>query len=373
MLATGQEAYEAELNKHMSNIATAAVVFAVIIAIVGGLGMIAGPAAPVLFAFAALLTAYAAYMGVAYLFLSYIVGHLPDRIISTKGVEMYGGTQGTPFTDASKTPADIARIRVWADDVVHGIQVAWHTGAEPQWSVLHGEEVGLCYELPGSGENFPISEKIVLLEGRSGYVVDQLTFCTSANRRMGPIGGKGGSSFILKPEGDMPYFIGFQGRCGRNLDAIGGISSLYGSSQLGGRGGTAFLDKVPVGGRLSKVDIRCGGYIDSIQATYIVDGAPQLGPQFGGNGGELRTLNIGADEYIESIKARVGEFIDGLQFTLRDTKTNATRVWPGVGQFVGGTGGHEDEISAAPGMRVVGFWGRCGLYVDALGISVAKA
>ena len=63
-------------------------------------------------------------------------------------------------------------------------------------------------------------EYISGVEGRSGTLVDQLTFHTNKGRTFGPYGGTGGNAFNF----DLPKdarLVGFYGRSGQAIDQIG--------------------------------------------------------------------------------------------------------------------------------------------------------
>ncbi len=64
------------------------------------------------------------------------------------------------------------------------------------------------------------NEYIVAVSGRSGTLIDQLTFFTNRGRKFGPYGGTGGKPFGIKlPKGAR--MIGFSGRSGQAIDQFG--------------------------------------------------------------------------------------------------------------------------------------------------------
>lgn len=373
-LDAGKEKLQGELAKHMANIGIAQAVLGAVAAILGVIAVMGGPVAAVIAGMlVAVLVVWIGLLQIASTILAAISAYLPDRLVTTHGTTMFGGNYGTPFSDANEGLGEIAAIKIWHDGILHGIQTGW---ADPtrsdgiRWSAIHGSETGNLVRVPSQGI-FATSEKIVQIEGRAGHFVDNIAFVTSSGGRYGPFGGNGGNEFVIVPEGDGTQIVGFQGRCGLNLDAIGGVSQAYGSAQMGGMGGDPFIDKIPTGARLRRLDVRSGLYIDGIKATYASEGKYVVGNHFGGQGGDLHTLEIDKDEDITEIAVRAGGYVDALQFTLQNQATGARRQWPESGPL-GGGGGEMKKLTVPAGKRVIGFWGRSGALIDAIGICVAE-
>jgi hypothetical protein len=63
-------------------------------------------------------------------------------------------------------------------------------------------------------------EYIISVQGRSGTLIDQLTFRTNKRRTFGPFGGTGGNTFNLAVPADSRV-VGFYGRSGQAIDQFG--------------------------------------------------------------------------------------------------------------------------------------------------------
>jgi hypothetical protein len=154
------------------------------------------------------------------------------------------------------------------------------------------------------------------------------------------------------------------------LDAIGLIYTPVGmqvaeSIIAGGRGGTAFSDsKVPLGARVAEVRLWIGDFIDAVQMTYVLPGGRILeGARHGGSGGRPYVFRLETNEYITGISGRYGDNIDSLVI-----QTNRR-----TSQSYGGRGGSRNyRISVPAGYQAVGFTGRAGQYLDAIGLTYAS-
>jgi Jacalin-like lectin domain len=139
----------------------------------------------------------------------------------------------------------------------------------------------------------------------------------------------------------------------------------------GGRGAgdsKQFFEINPPGSEVGVLVIKHGAVIDSIQVLWrpaAAGGQFILGPQIGGNGGQLSIVPLNVGEHITEISGRTGAYVDSLTIV-----TNQGRRF---GRF-GGLGGSEDyDFPGTPGQGpVIGFFGAVGLqpneYVFAIGI-----
>lgn len=276
-----------------------------------------------------------------------------------------GGQGGSPFTDpAIPYDARVLEVHVYAGEMVDSLQMLYaYENGRTQLSARHGG--------PGGRQNvfrLDSDEYIVGISGRYGKYIDALQIHT--NKRTSPLyGGRGGDyDFRIDvPSGN--YAVGFAGRSGDYLDAVGLIYvPFYTSTSLrgvyGGGGGTAFSDtNIPQGARISEVRIYSGNVIDGIQAVYILpDGRSYEGPFHGNRGGRPNVFRLDADEYITGITGRYGDYVDSL--TLRTNK----RTSPSYG----GRGGSKSfSIDVPSGYMAIGFSGRAGKYLDAIGLNSA--
>jgi hypothetical protein len=210
-------------------------------------------------------------------------------------------------------------------------------------------------------------EYITRISGRYGEYIDSIRIQT--NKRTSPVfGGRGGDRDfrIDVPSGNQA--VGFSGRAGDSLDAIGLtylplFSQQAGQTTIaGGSGGSAFSDSgIPQGARISEVRVHAGDAIDSIQAVYVLsDGRSQEGAVHGGRSGTGSSFKLDADEYIIGLSGRCGDQIDSLRI-----QTNK-RTSP----LFGGRGGNRDyRIDVPAGNQAVGFAGRAGDSLDAVGLN----
>lgn len=134
----------------------------------------------------------------------------------------------------------------------------------------------------------------------------------------------------------------------------------------GGLGGEAFDNyTIPEGAHIQAIHIFSGEYINGLQVSYI-DAAGQQGmlPQIGGNTGTHNVLTFGPDEQITAVSGLCDWYIDTLQLhtTRRETDTYGQ---PGTDRPF--------HLAAPAGQAIVGFFGRAGWYLDALGIITRPA
>jgi hypothetical protein len=277
-----------------------------------------------------------------------------------------GGGGGRSFSDL-QAPVDgrVVEVRVQAGDMVDSVQLVYSL---PDGRSLTGPRHG------GSGGRLSVlrldqDEYIIGISGRYGDNIDSIRIHTN-KRTSEPYGGRGGNRDyrIDVPAGYQA--VGFAGRAGSYLDAIGLIYTPVGmqvaeSIIAGGRGGTAFSDsKVPLGARVAEVRLWIGDFIDAVQMTYVLPGGRILeGARHGGSGGRPYVFRLETNEYITGISGRYGDNIDSLVI-----QTNRR-----TSQSYGGRGGSRNyRISVPAGYQAVGFTGRAGQYLDAIGLTYAS-
>lgn len=126
----------------------------------------------------------------------------------------------------------------------------------------------------------------------------------------------------------------------------------------GGAGGNAFADAIANTNPLTSVTVRAGACLDSIQ------GITQTGalPAHGGGGGAATTVTWPATEYLVKVYGTYGSYISNISFV-----TNTGRV---MGPYGGACTGGANAFSfiAPTGSKILGFTGRSGSLVDALGV-----
>ena len=131
---------------------------------------------------------------------------------------------------------------------------------------------------------------------------------------------------------------------------------------VGGDGGEFFRDRPAPGAAIRKVRVRTGRYVDALGLLYT-DGAET---HHGGMGGDpvSMTLDVELGEFITEVSVRSGRYLDHVRIS--------TNLRP-KGFGGGGEGGAPFTFRAPPGQQIIGFWGRAGHFIDALGVLLAPA
>lgn len=308
---------------------------------------------------------------------------LAQQVTST---DIAGGRGGNGFSDVQPPAgARVTEVRIWSGDTVDSVQMVY---ALADGSTTMGPKHG------GSGGGLNVfrldpDEYITGLSGRYGDTVDSLRIQT--NKRISPqYGGRGGSRDfrIDVPAGNQA--LGLAGRAGDTIDAIGlthapiysqttpqrrrggwftssqtspqqSIGQVGQTSIAGGSGGSPFSDpELPQGAKIAEVRIQSGDRVDGIQIVYLLpDGSLLEGARHGRMGGSYRTFRLDSDEYVIGISGRYGDTVDSLQ--IRTNKRTS--------QLFGGRGGDKDyRVDVPTGNQGIGFTGRCGSSMDAIGL-----
>jgi hypothetical protein len=280
--------------------------------------------------------------------------------------DVYGGQGGSPFSDLEiPYGARVYEVYVFSGNYVDAVQISYML---PDGRSVKGARHG------GSGGRQNVfrldsDEYIIGLSGRCGAYVDSIRIQTN-KRTSSLFGGRGG---IRDYRVDISYgnqAVGFAGRAGNYLDAIGLTYSpltmlvTNQSTIFGGEGGAAFSDReIPVGARVTEVRVRSGDFIDSIQLVYTLEnGEPFEGPIHGGQGGRPSVFSLDRDEYVIGLSGRYGRYIDSLSI-ITNSRTSA---------IFGGRGGNRNfRIMVPEGNQVIGLSGRSAEFLDAVGINSA--
>jgi hypothetical protein len=141
------------------------------------------------------------------------------------------------------------------------------------------------------------------------------------------------------------------------------------SRRWGGDGGEAFpgpeeVSQVREQWKLTQLQTRSGIYIDQIKLTWTDPALASRSQRRGGDGGSEHTINLAPDEYVTKVIVRNGSQVDHLMIT---TSKNQ------LGNWGGGGGGEQDPVDFAPNGKVfLGFYGRSGGVIDALGVVWAE-
>jgi len=277
-----------------------------------------------------------------------------------------GGSGGNAFQDSSiPANARVSEVIISAGSFIDAVQLVYITpDGRTATSTLRGGS-------GGTRNSFRLGsdEYLIGISGRHGRNIDSLRLHT--NKRTSPVyGGSGGANdFRIEiPSGNQ--VVGFIGRSGRYLDAIGllytpNFLQISGQTRIaGGSGGTGFMDtEIPWGARLTEIRVHAGKFVDGIQAVYTLpDGSLFEAPFHGGTGGDRNVFRLEANEYVTGISGRHGDYIDSLR--IHTNKRTSSQY--------GRSGGRTDyRIDVPAGNQVVGLLGRSGRYLDAIGLSYA--
>ena len=295
-------------------------------------------------------------------------GGRPGFTQQPAATEILGGPGGSSFSDSELQPgARILEVHVRSGDRVDSVQMLI---SSPDGRTVMSPKRG------GSGGRLNIfrvnrDEYITGVSGRYGDYIDSIRIHTN-KRTSALFGGPGGNrDFRVEvPAGNQA--VGFAGQAGDYLDAVGLIFASIQTADVGqttrlagGRGGSAFLDRdVPPGAGIAEVRVQSGDRIDGIQAVYVLpDGRYVEGERHGGSGGQSGVFRLDSDEYITGLSGRCGDHIDSM--VIHTNKRTS--------QMFGGRGGQSDfRIDIPPGTQAVGFAGRAGDYVDAIGLTYGE-
>ena len=284
----------------------------------------------------------------------------------TKGA-LSGGNGGSAWDDdiLAHSPAivGVRSIAIRHGNQVDSLQVTYLLADGSSYTASkHGGGGGTPSSFTLAGD-----ERIIRVEGKTNHtLVDQVTFITKnaagIEKRYGPYGKTGKTAFSIDG-----YVVGFYGRAGNLLDALGVyyLPPLTKSALYGGDGGNAFADPVetniPPVVNIKRMRIRHGNQVDSIDADYELLGGGVLdGTNHGGSGGRPTDVSFVEGELIEQMSGRTNNtLVDQITFTTRKPDGSTGKYGP-----FGKTGRTEFQVDG----RIVGFFGRSGNLLDALGV-----
>jgi hypothetical protein len=137
----------------------------------------------------------------------------------TKKCGPSGGTGGEEFTDDIPPEVDqVVEVRIYAQQQVHAVQIVHKTAdGRHQPFPVHGSITGKPHVLRLAADEF-----IVGIRGRFGAQVDSI--CIITNKQVSPLfGGEGGNGAYIYEASPGSEIVGFYGRAGDSLNAIGVI------------------------------------------------------------------------------------------------------------------------------------------------------
>ncbi len=289
---------------------------------------------------------------------------------------IFGDTAGgATFADPVDTQSELTAVTVRHGYWIDAVQGRASGGDLP----AHGGSGGLSNSFTLAAGEF-----LVAIHGRAGAnavtpAISQISFVTNKGHVYGPYGqglGQGQTTpfYWRVPLGGR--IVGFTGRAGAFLNAVGAqyvlepsTPSVVASPIVGAPGGALFTDAVAQGQRMTGLWVNHGSWIDSIQARAT----PADLPLHGGGGGQRDFIELDEGKLFGNSIVRVRGLVGG----------NATA--PAIAQlsfetayFSGSTDpfglalGQEPltpfQLEVPAGHRLVGFTGRAGTYLNALGL-----
>uniref|UniRef100_A0A0E0A719 Jacalin-type lectin domain-containing protein n=1 Tax=Oryza glumipatula TaxID=40148 RepID=A0A0E0A719_9ORYZ len=141
------------------------------------------------------------------------------------------------------------------------------------------------------------------------------------------------------------------------------MPALVKIGQWGGYGGSAQdITVTPI--KLTGMTIRSGNAIDSISFSYSgIDGQEHVVGPWGGNGGHATTIMLGPTEHVIEVSGTHGKF-----GPVADVVTYLKIVTDITTYEFGVRSGTDFSVPLQGGAHVVGFFGRFGELMDAIGI-----
>uniref|UniRef100_A0A0E0R944 Jacalin-type lectin domain-containing protein n=1 Tax=Oryza rufipogon TaxID=4529 RepID=A0A0E0R944_ORYRU len=249
----------------------------------------------------------------------------------------------------------------------------------PDLKIFKEENAGLAKIGPWGGNRGRLydiqiqlgpSEFLVEVSGTFGRfraaldIITSLTFVTNA-QSYGPYGQREGTPFHI-PVQSSGCIVGFFGRAGWYVDAIGIYFGHAKIGPCGGNGGKAH-DIMVLPHRLENVTICSDIVIHSLAFSYSDhDGQHHTAGPWGGDGGNNQTIQFGPSELLTTVSGTFGSYN-----TSYDVITSITLV-TNIGCY--GPFGKEKGISFNFPIQgngsIVGFFGHAELYIDAIGVYV---
>ncbi|KAJ2979879.1 hypothetical protein NUW58_g7089 [Xylaria curta] len=270
---------------------------------------------------------------------------------------------GSSFKAMKPLDADyLASLQIWthfpfrSSKVLRGIKLLWNSGETQSYGTTAGN--------PQDEAKFIKNELITEMVIWAGDWVDAISYKSTYLPQGRKLGGPGGTAYAQNHGNGL--FLGFHGRSGASIDALGSIFEIRRhlvSSALqpaNNRGGTEFVAQA--------VDDRA--YVSSIQVWVEPCGMAKVlrGIQMQWSNGQnylygnCRGLpydeaTFRAEERITEFAIWAGAWVDAISYK---------STFVPDGKIMGGNGGNEYTQQVGDGI-FVGLNGRCGDRIDALG------
>jgi len=221
----------------------------------------------------------------------------------------------------------------------------------------------------GRGTQFHIqmqnNGRVIGFFGRSNQYLNAIGVYTNQNARVARIGPSGGDGGVLQDIIDhngQQHSAGPSGECGGS-DHKPDVYAKFGP--WGGDGGNPQdIKMLPY--RLDTVKISSGVIIDSIEFTYTDhDGQYHTTGPWGGHGGDNNSFQLGPLEFLIGVSGTIGTF--NSQVKVITSLTFVTNNAHSYGPFGKGRG-TSFHIPMHGNGCIVGFFGRSGRYLNAIGV-----
>ena len=150
-----------------------------------------------------------------------------------------------------------------------------------------------------------------------------------------------------------------------DMTSVSIAQKTYTLGLSGGTGGKEFKDAaIPKNSKAVTIKIWSGRVVYAIQIVYETSqGYRHETPKHGGNGGSLNVFSLGEGEYITGISGKYGSLVDSIRI-----HTNKQ-----ISQLYGGSGGSSDYSYLVPNrIEIIGFYGRAGDKIDAIGVTTRE-
>ena len=130
----------------------------------------------------------------------------------------------------------------------------------------------------------------------------------------------------------------------------------------GGPAGSPFRDKAF--GRMSKIVVRSGAWVDAVRCEYDDEGAIDKGTNHGGDGGHETVIDLKPGETLVRFSGTLRESGDEVVIGSLSFKTTERTIGP-IGED---TTGKKFALDAPKGREICGFQGRSSSTLDAIGM-----
>ncbi|XP_073108270.1 mannose/glucose-specific lectin [Elaeis guineensis] len=271
----------------------------------------------------------------------------------------WGGSGGSAWS--FENALTITKIKISVGDIIDSLTFQYMDGTTARWSPRYGGTGGQPTEIELGPAEFIISIKGYYGPYVRKTMIYSLTFVTTI-REYGPYGQEKGTQFFV-PKG-TGLISGFFGRSGDQLDAIGVyiktlIQSPVAVGPWGGSGGTAW--SFETAWTITKIKISVGDVVDSITFQYMDGETTRWSSRYGGAGGKPTEIDLGTNNNLEAISGHYGNYY-GKTVIKSLTFVTTTGTYGPYGPEEGTT----FSLPVKAG-KVVGFFGRAGQWLDALG------